>query len=106
YDDNPSDQLVMTGPNEVEIYQSNSGQILYSNDAFALESARMTGAQVARLMPLEQYLQQQFAPYMEHRGFRMTRHYPMPAIKQTWELFAAGMPQGLSTKQYDAIGAE
>lgn len=106
YDSNPNDQLILRGPDGVEVYRSNSGQIFYSNDPFALESVQMTGSQIAPVAPLQQYLLQQIAPYMSQRGFELTDQFPMPKIKEFWELFGAAMPQGLSTKHFDVMGAE
>ncbi|MDQ8186957.1 hypothetical protein [Pelagicoccus sp. SDUM812002] len=106
YDTNPNDQLVMTGPNGVQVYQTDSGRYVYSNDPSAIQSARMQGAQVAPPMALPDFLQQQYSPYMQQRGFRLTNSYPMPEIKSFWELLGASMPQGLSRKQFEVIGAE
>jgi len=106
YDNNPNDQLLLVGPNGTEVYESNSGLMTYSNDPFARQSAQMAGAQVVPVMNLNQYLSQRFSPYMEQRGYRMTNQFPMPEARDLWEVFGAGMPQGLSRRQYDVIGVE
>lgn len=106
YDNNPNDQLLLIGPNGTEVYQSDSGRFVYSNDPFALQSARQMGAQTAPPMPVDEFLKQQFTPYMAQKGFKLFNQFPLPKIKDIWEIFAAGMPQGLSRKQFEVIGAE
>lgn len=106
FDQNPNDKLSLTGPNGVEVYQTESAWFFYSNDPFARESAQKLGRPVAPVMPLATYLQKQFAPYMEQRGFKITKQYPMPRIVDFWEIYASTMPQGLSRKQFDSIGVE
>jgi hypothetical protein len=66
----------------------------------------MGGAQVAPFMPLDRCLQQQFAPYMGQSGYKLANQFPLPKMIDFMEIFASGMPQGLSRKQFDAIGAE
>lgn len=106
YDTNPNDQLLLTGPDGTRCFQTGSGQFLYSEDPFVRESAQMGGAQVAPFMPLDRYLNQQFAPYMAQRGYSLVNQFPIPALIDFMDLFAAGMPQGLSRRQFDALGAE
>lgn len=106
YDDNPNDQLLLIGPHGTECYQTSSGQFLYSDDPSARQSAQMGGARVAPFMPLSRYVEQQFAPYMGQRGYKLTRQFPLPKVIHFMEKVAAGMPQGLSKKQFDALGAE
>ncbi len=106
YDTNPNDQLAMTGPNGVEVYQTDSGRFVYSNDPSAIQSAKAQGAQIAPPMALPNFLQQRFSPYMGQRGFRLANSYPMPEIQNFWEMLGAAMPQGLARKKFDAIGAE
>lgn len=105
-DQNPDDQLTVTGPGQTEVYQTSSGQFIYSDDPFARESATIAGGQVAQPIPVEQYLQQVYRPYMEQRGFKMSSSYPLPKIQDFWELFSAGMPQGLSRRSYQVLGAD
>ncbi|MCB0360864.1 MAG: hypothetical protein KDD44_14545, partial [Bdellovibrionales bacterium] len=57
-------------------------------------------------MPIEQYLQQVFKPHMEQRGFSFQSSYPLPEIQKFWDLFSAGMPQGLSQRSYHVLGAD
>lgn len=106
YDTNLDDQLLLIGPNGTQVYQSNSGQLVYSDDPYALQTAQASGAQIAPMMPLEQFLQQQIAPYMAQNGFELTNSYSMPKLRDFWETFAARMPQGLSRRYFDALGAE
>ncbi|MCH6256311.1 hypothetical protein MLD52_07110 [Puniceicoccaceae bacterium K14] len=107
YDKNPNDQLYLTGPNGTKVYQTSSPQFVYSDDPFARQSAQqMGGAQLAPLVPLDRFLQQQFSPYMQQRGFKLVKSYPLQEMVDVLEVFAAGMPQGLSRKQFDAMGAE
>ncbi len=105
-DQNPNDLLTITGPGQTEVYQTSSGQFVYSDDPFARESATLAGGQVAQPIPVQQYLQQVYRPYMEQRGFKMNSSYPLPKIQDFWELFSAGMPQGLSQRSYQVIGAD
>ncbi len=105
-DNNPNDQLVATGPGKTEVYQTSSGQFYYSDDPFARESAARAGGQVSRPISIEQYLQQVYRPYMEQRGFAFKNSFHLPKIQQFWELFSAGMPQGLSQRSYQVLGAD
>ena len=106
YDTNPSDQLLLTGPGGTKVFQTGSGQYFYSDDGFARQSAQMAGQRIAPVLPLERFLEQQFSPYMGQRGYRLVGSFPLPRIVDFMDLFAAGMPQGMSQRRFEVMGAE
>ena len=105
-DTNPDDKLVYLGPNNTDVYQTKSDDFWASNDPFKRRTAQMANKKTAPVVPLEQYLNEVFTPQMTQRGYKLQTSYPMPHVKEFWELFAAGMPQGLSRKHFEAIGVE
>ena len=105
-DTNPNDQLIYTGPNDTLVYQTSSGKYFHSNDQFRRQSAQIGGVKLSPVIPLEQFLKQYFVPNMAQHGYQLINSYSMPKVIDFWDLYAAGMPQGLSRKQYNAIGAE
>jgi hypothetical protein len=106
YDSNPNDQLLLTGPGGTNVYQTSSGQFFYSEDPFTRQTAQTAGQRIAPPIPLERFLEQQFSPYMAQKGYRIVRRFPLPKIVEFYDLFAAAMPQGLSQRTYEALGAE
>lgn len=106
YDANPSDQLLLTGPGGTNVYQTGSGQFFYSDDPSARQSAQMANRQVAPVIPLDRFVDQNFSPYMAQRGYRLVNRFPLPKVVALQELWAAGMPQGLSQKSFEALGVE
>jgi len=43
---------------------------------------------------------------LSQQGFSLVTTYPLPEVNNFHELVAAGMPQGLSQRHYDSLGAE
>ncbi|MFK7975169.1 MAG: hypothetical protein AB8C02_03490 [Halioglobus sp.] len=105
-DGNPNDKVLLRGPNNIVAYYTESGRLVDSPNPGMLEAARVGGAQTVPLMPVREYLQRYYAPGMAQTGFELTNSFPMPSVQEFWELFGARMPQGLSRKRYEAIGAE
>lgn len=106
YDTNPGDQLLLTGPDGTKVYQTGSGQFFASDDPSARQAAQMANRQVAPAIPLDRFVDQNFSPYMSQRGYRPVNRFPLPKIVALQELWAAGMPQGLSQKSFEALGVE
>ena len=106
YDTNPNDKLLLTGPGGTEVYETDSGLFFYSDDPSARQAAQMAGRQIAPVIPLNRFLEQQFSPYMAQRGYRLVDRFPLPKIVALQELQAAAMPQGLSKRNFEALGVE
>ncbi|MEM7284565.1 MAG: hypothetical protein AAF438_23450, partial [Pseudomonadota bacterium] len=105
-DSNPNDLVSLVGPNGIVAYQKDSGRFVDSRDPSMQHSARVGGAQVAQVKSVENYLAQDFASYMAQGGYRLVRQFKMPKVQEFWERFGAAMPQGLSQKRYEAVGAQ
>ena len=105
-DSTPDDLVSLRGPNNIIVYQTDSGRFISSNDPHMLQTARMSGQQISPVIPLSQFIEQNFSNYMQSNGYRQTRQFQMPRVREFWERFGAAMPQGLSQKSFDAIGVE
>ena len=101
-----TNNLFMVGPNNTEVYSGFVGHFVYSDDPFAIESARRAGGNVAPPVKLEQFARQQHSQYLAQQGFSLITTYPLPKVNDIYELVSAGMPQGLSQRRSYSLGAE
>lgn len=101
-----NNNLFIEGPNNIEVYAGFAGQYVFSDDPFAVKSARMAGGKVARPVPLKQFAEQQHSKHLSQQGFSLVTTYPMPQVNNYYELVSAGMPQGLSRRNFYSLGAE
>ncbi len=101
-----TNNLFMVGPNNIEVYSGFVGHFVYSDDPFAVESARRAGGNVARPVKLEQFAREQHSQYLSQQGFSLITTYPLPKVNDVYELVSAGMPQGLSQRRSYSLGAE
>ena len=104
-DTNPNDLVTLIGPRGILGYYKESGRFFDSPDPNMQQSARMSGTNVAPVKSVSAYLREEYAPYMQQSGYRLTDQFPMPQVQVFWERFGAAMPQGLSRKRYEALGA-
>ncbi len=101
-----TNNLFMVGPNNIEVYSGFVGHFVYSDDPFAVESARRAGGNVAPPVKLEEFARQQHSQYLSQQGFSLITTYPLPKVNHVYELVSAGMPQGLSQRRSYSLGAE
>ena len=95
----------ITGPN-VEVYESDMGPFHDTSDAFARGTLHQAGQQITPLISVEEYLRQQYAPYLEGQGYTLTQSYPLPGVTRYYELFSAGMPNTGTHRRYFSLGTE
>lgn len=104
-DKNPNDLVFLNGPNGIVAYQTDSGRFVDAADPFMRESARIGGANVGPVKSVSAYLHEDYVPYMQRAGYTLRDEFAMPDVQEFWERFGAAMPQGLSRKRYEVVGA-
>lgn len=103
---NPKAAIQVQAPNNVRIKKTETHQFAYAQDAFAQESIRKMGSQVAAPLSLDQILQQQIVPSAQSQGYQLTKKYDMPNYRNKLNVFMGQMFGMGSAVQISVMGTE
>lgn len=104
--ENPDTEIQIQDPHGLIVHKKQKEMFTYSNDPFALETARLRNMQIAPVMPLETIVQQHIRPGAEAQGYAFVKNYPLPGVKAFLENYAAKMPKTGSQMQLNILGTE
>lgn len=106
-DHDQDNDIAMTGPDNIVVYQSKPEVYVYSQDQFTLDSARMMGQQIHPVISLKEYLDRYLLQEYRNEGYRLTKSYPIPEIADRFETIAKMVPKiNIQRQTFNALGTE
>jgi len=97
----------ITAPNDIKVYQTNTTNFAYANDAFALETIKMMGQQnIAPVVSIEQAVQKYTLPIAEKNGSTLITTYKLPKLTKLWKQLLARLYNSGSQRTVDVLGSE
>lgn len=95
----------ITGPDGITVSGTANWRYTYSEDAFALQSARTLGrTMIAPPMTLEQFLREVWQPKIAQQGYTLLGAYPLAQVGDFWRRMSQYDPG--APVAYDSIGTD